>query len=134
MAEERPAGGRLGRLGRRLMGEEGEGRPFRVDAREVLNSVLEGGDKAKTEIVRVVAREVRTYFEELGLKDDLHHLLTNYSFEVRASVNLRKLTDLEKGESAVARPPAEATEKAAEKGADRKPAAGPVPEEAPGSE
>jgi hypothetical protein len=97
------------------MGEETEARSFRVDAREVLHSVLEGGDKAKTEIVRVVAREVRSYFEELGLKDDLHNLLTNYSFEVRASVNLRRLTDLEKGESAVPRPPAEpAPEKEAE--------------------
>jgi hypothetical protein len=85
------------------MGDEVEGKSFRVDAREVLHSVLEGGDKAKSEIVRIVAREVRTYFEELGLKDDLHHLLTNYSFEVRASVNLRRLTDLEKGVPAVER-------------------------------
>lgn len=127
MADERAQGGRLGRLGRRLMGEETEARSFRVDAREVLHSVLEGGDKAKTEIVRVVAREVRSYFEELGLKDDLHNLLTNYSFEVRASVNLRRLTDLEKGESAVPRPPAEA---APEKEAEPKPA----PAEKPAAE
>ncbi len=99
---EDKAGGRFGRLGRRLMGEDDAGgRSFRVDAREVLNSVLEGGDKAKTEVVKVIAREVRTYFEELGLKDDLHHLLTNYSFEVRASINLRKLTESEKGAEAV---------------------------------
>ncbi|MSQ02530.1 MAG: hypothetical protein EXR71_11695 [Myxococcales bacterium] len=98
---EDKAGGRFGRLGRRLMGEDDGGRSFRVDAREVLNSVLEGGDKAKTEVVKVIAREVRTYFEELGLKDDLHHLLTNYSFEVRASINLRKLTDSEKGAEAL---------------------------------
>ena len=104
MAGEGDKGGRFGRLGRRILGEDGEGRPFRVDAREVLNSVLEGGDKAKTEIVKVVAREVRTYFEELGLKDDLHHLLTNYSFEIRASVNLRKLADAEKGPAAVEPP------------------------------
>ncbi len=100
---------RFGRLGRRLLGEEEgarEGRSFRVDAREVLHSLLEGGDKAKTEFVKIIAREVRTYFEELGLKDDLHNLLTNYSFEVRASVNLRRLTDAEKG-SAVEEPKAE---------------------------
>lgn len=98
MPGEHEKGGRFGRLGRRLMGEDGDGaRSFRVDAKEVLHSVLEGGDKAKTEIVKVIAREVRTYFEELGLKDDLHHLLTNYSFEVKASINLRKLTDEEKG-------------------------------------
>lgn len=105
MSTENEKGGRFGRLGRRLLGEEGEApRSFRVDAKEVLHSVLEGGDKAKTEIVKVVAREVRTYFEELGLKDDLHHLLTNYSFEVRASVNLRRLTESEKGVPAVEEP------------------------------
>lgn len=103
---------RFGRLGRRLLGEEEgpgrEGRSFRVDAREVLHTLLEGGDKAKTEFVKIIAREVRTYFEELGLKDDLHNLLTNYSFEVRASVNLRRLTDVEKGALAVPDvPPAE---------------------------
>lgn len=98
MPADNEKGGRFGRLGRRLMGEDGDGaRSFRVDAKEVLHSVLEGGDKAKTEIVKVIAREVRTYFEELGLKDDLHNLLTNYSFEVKASINLRKLTDEEKG-------------------------------------
>ncbi len=105
MPPENEKGGRFGRLGRRLLGEEGEApRSFRVDAKEVLHSVLEGGDKAKTEIVKIVAREVRTYFEELGLKDDLHHLLTNYSFEVRASVNLRRLTEAEMGVPAVEEP------------------------------
>ena len=121
MPGENDKGGRFGRLGRRLMGEEGEGgRPFRVDAREVLHSVLEGGDKAKTEIVKVVAREVRTYFEELGLKDDLHNLLTNYSFEVRASVNLRKLTEAEKGSPAAEEP--------------RRAEAGPAADPAPGGD
>jgi N-acetylmuramoyl-L-alanine amidase len=58
-----------------------------------MGAVLEGGDKAKTEIVRAVAREVRAYLEELGLRE----VMTDYSLEVRASFNLRKLTDLEKG-------------------------------------
>lgn len=65
----------------------------RVSAREVMGAVLEGGDKAKTEIVRAVAREVRAYLEEMGLRE----VMTDYSLEVRASFNLRKLTDLEKG-------------------------------------
>lgn len=119
MPDPNEKGSRFGRLGRRLMGEDGDGaRSFRVDAKEVLHSVLEGGDKAKTEIVKVIAREVRTYFEELGLKDDLHHLLTNYSFEVKASINLRKLTDEEKG----ARPaPPAATEPAAATAAPTEP-------------
>jgi len=123
MPAENEKGGRFGRLGRRLLGEEGESpRSFRVDAKEVLHSVLEGGDKAKTEIVKIVAREVRTYFEELGLKDDLHHILTNYSFEVRASVNLRRLTESEKGVPAVEEPRRAAEPPAA-------PAASPTPGE-----
>lgn len=81
------AASRFRKLGRRLMGEE------RVSAREVVGAVLEGGDKAKTEVIRVMAREVRTYLEELGLRQ----VLTDYSLEVRASFNLRKLSDEEKG-------------------------------------
>lgn len=88
--------GRFRRFARRILDENEEGR-LRIDAREVLHSVLEGGDKAKTEVVRAVAREVRHYLEELGLKDDVHNLLTNYSVEVRASVNLRRLAESEKG-------------------------------------
>lgn len=80
-------GGRFRKLGRRFLGQE------RVSAREVMGAVLEGGDKAKTEIVKAVAREVRSYLEELGLRE----FLTDYSLEVRASFNLRKLTDAEKG-------------------------------------
>lgn len=78
---------RVRKLGRKLMGEE------RVTAREVMGAVLEGGDKAKTEVVKAVAREVRHYLEELGLRE----VMTDYSLEVRASFNLRKLTDSEKG-------------------------------------
>jgi len=87
--EGRPSS-RLRRLGRKLLGEERvEGR---FSAREVVDAVLEGGDKAKTEVVRVIAREVRAYLEELGLRE----VLTNYSLEVRASINLRKLSEEEK--------------------------------------
>lgn len=88
---------RFRRLGRRIMGDDADGKPLRFDAREVLHAVLEGSDKAKSEVVRAVAREVRNYLEEMGLKDDIHNLLTNYSFEVRASVNLRRLDESEKG-------------------------------------
>lgn len=84
--DEFPGTGRFRKLGRRLMGQE------RVSAREVVGAVMEGGDKAKTELVRVVAREVRAYLEELGLRE----VMTDYSLEVRASFNLRKLTDAEK--------------------------------------
>lgn len=88
--------GRFRRFAKRILDESEEGR-FRVDAREVLHSVLEGSDKAKTEVVKAVAREVRHYLEESGLKEDVHNLLTNYSVEVKASVHLRRLDDAEKG-------------------------------------
>ncbi len=100
------AASRIRRLGRRILGdvdagdraeraERGE-RTILGDAREVFGAVLEGSDKAKSEVVRAVAREVRNYLDELGLKDDLHNLLTNYSFEIHASVNLRRLAEAEK--------------------------------------
>lgn len=92
-----PEKSRFRRFGRRIMGDEGEGKPFRIEAREVLGALLEGSDKAKSEIVRAVAREVRIYLEEMGLKDDIKNLMTNYSFEVKASVHLRKLAEDEKG-------------------------------------
>ncbi len=88
--------GRFRRFGRRILGDNEDGRTILGDAKEVFGAVLEGGDKAKTEVVRAVAREVRTYLDELGLKDDVRHLLTNYSVEVKASFNLRRLTDAEK--------------------------------------
>lgn len=103
---ERGPAGRFRRLGRRILGDaeeraeaRAEGRPERTilgDAREVFGAVLEGSDKAKSEVVRAVAREVRNYLDELGLKDDVHNLLTNYSFEIHASVNLRRLAEHEK--------------------------------------
>ena len=57
--------------------------------RELLISALATGDKAKTEIVRLIAREVRSYLEALELHKDLHYLLTNYSLDVQASFSLR---------------------------------------------
>ena len=106
-----PEGGRFRRLGRRLLGDDPENpRSFRVDAKEVLHSVLEGGNTARTELVRIIAKEVRMYFEELGLKEDLHKLLTNYSFEVKGSVHLRRLPHEERGGAPEERaPPATAS-------------------------
>lgn len=88
-SEPRPTS-RLRRLGRKLMGEERVEGKF--SARDVMDAVLEGGDKAKTEVVRIIAREVRAYLEELGLRE----VLTDYSLEVHASINLRKLAEAEK--------------------------------------
>lgn len=67
----------------------------RLEARALLAALLETGDKAKTETIRMVAREVRSYLEALELGKDIHHLLTNYSLEVRASIHLKPLTEAE---------------------------------------
>ncbi|MBK9365943.1 MAG: hypothetical protein IPO67_06415 [Deltaproteobacteria bacterium] len=75
---------------RRLVSEPGAG--FR-EAKEVLGAVLDTSDRAKTEGIRMIGREVRTYLEGLGLKDDLKSLLTNYSFEIRASIHLKPLAE-----------------------------------------
>lgn len=63
----------------------------RLEARAVLAALLETGDKAKTETVRMVAREVRSYLDALELHKDLNYLLTNYSLEVKASIHLASL-------------------------------------------
>lgn len=86
----------------------------RLEARAVLAALLETGDKAKTETIRMVAREVRSYLEALELGKDLNHLLTNYSLEVKASVHLAPL----------ARPAEPSTEPSASVGLKRKGARG----------
>ena len=80
---------RLRDFARRLLSDDDE---KGISPREVLGAVIDGGDKAKSEVVRMVAREVRTYLEGLGLHDDVRHLMTNYSLDVNASFRLRPLT------------------------------------------
>ncbi len=63
----------------------------KLEARAILAALLETGDKAKTETIRMVAREFRGYLEALELHKDLNHLLTNYSLEVKASIHLQPL-------------------------------------------
>ena len=74
---------------RRLVSEPGAG--FR-EAKEVLGAVLDTSDRAKTEGIRMIGREVRTYLEGLGLKDDLKSLLTNYSFEILSLIHISEPT------------------------------------------
>ncbi len=63
----------------------------RSELLSLLGAILETGDKAKTEMVRMTAREVRNYLEALELHKDLHHLITNHSLEVHASIHLKPL-------------------------------------------
>lgn len=86
--EERPRTGIRRRLGRLLNQRE-----LAEDTREVFTGVLEMSDRAKTEAVRLVAREARNYLDELKIKEDLLDLMTSHSLEVQLSVHLKPLAD-----------------------------------------
>jgi hypothetical protein len=103
-------GPRLRGLARRILGEGDDEREAptedlppeereraRREARAVLSSLWETGDKARMEIVRLIAREVRGYLEAMEIHKDLHHLITNYSLEVHASFHLKPLPEDVKG-------------------------------------
>ncbi len=63
------------------------------DAMDVVSAVLETSDRAKSEAVKLVAREVRSYLEALKLKEDVQWLLTNHSLEMHVSMSLKPLAD-----------------------------------------
>ena len=76
---------RVMRFARRLMNRE----ELAEDTRDLVYAVLNTSDKAKTEAVRLVAREVRNYLKELKLKEDLMKLATEHSLEI--SIHLKPL-------------------------------------------
>lgn len=86
--EERPRKGIRRRLGRLLNQRE-----LAEDTQHVLGGVLEMSDRAKTEAVRLVAREARNYLDELKIKEDILELITSHSLEVQLSVHLKPLAD-----------------------------------------
>lgn len=86
-ADEGARTGRVMRMARKLLDRKELGQ----DTRELLLNVLATSDKAKTEAVRMVAREVRGYLEALELKEDLKRLLTGHSLEI--SIRLKPLAD-----------------------------------------
>ena len=75
---------RFYRFGRKLL-DRGD------DVRDMASAVLETSDRAKTEMVRMVAREVRNYLDELKLKEDAMALLRSHSLEVSLSLHLKPL-------------------------------------------
>ena len=75
------------------------------DDESIIGSMLETGDKAKTEIVRMIAKEVRGYLEALELHKDLKHILTNYSLEINASFSLKELSPEKQGQEEESDPP-----------------------------
>lgn len=114
MAEDRsddpgappPGEGERVRTGfRRRLGRLLNQRELAEDTREVFSGVLEMSDRAKTEAVRLVAREARNYLDELKIKEDLLDLITSHSLEVQLSVHLKPLADAVRDEPAVPRRP-----------------------------
>lgn len=81
---------RFARMARRLM----DRKELAEDTRDVIMAVLSTSDRAKTEAVKMIAREVRTYLEELQLKEEVMELLTSHSLEF--SVHLKPLPGSEK--------------------------------------
>ncbi len=66
-----------------------------VTAKELIGALLTTSDRAKTEMVRAVGREVRAYLEGLGTTDLLDHLVNDYELEVSAKLRLRPLREAE---------------------------------------
>jgi len=85
---------RILRVARRLM----DTREITSDTKEIIGTVIGASDRAKTEAVKMAAREVRNYLDELKLKDDLLNLMTSYSLEV--SISLKPLADAVKAAEA----------------------------------
>jgi hypothetical protein len=92
-AEEAPSNGRGGRVLSRLARRLQNPRELGGDAMDLMGSILESSDRVKTEAVRMVAREVRNYLEELKLKDAVRDLVTGHSLEMHVSLSLKPLAD-----------------------------------------
>jgi len=86
---------------KRILGDD---ESERRESREIISALMDTGDKAKTEVIRLVAKEVRSYIEALELHKDLHHLLTNYSLELNASFSLKPLKEQIENDDQVNKP------------------------------
>lgn len=89
---------RVVRLARRLM----DRKELAEDTKDILYAVLSTSDKAKTEAVRLAAREVRAYLSELKLKEDLLDLATSHSLEI--SISLKPLAERARARAAEKKP------------------------------
>ena len=77
---------RLKNVARRLLEDE-----TTVSAKELIGAFVSSSDKAKTELVRAVGREVRAYLEGLGTTDLMETLVNDYELEVSAKFRLKPL-------------------------------------------
>jgi hypothetical protein len=78
---------RLYRFAKKLM----DRRELAEDTKDLMVAFLSTSDRAKTEMIKMTAREVRNYLEELRLKDDLLNLVRSHSLEVSASFSLKPI-------------------------------------------
>jgi hypothetical protein len=76
---------RMYRFARKLM----DRRELAEDSKVLLSAFLSTSDKAKTEAVKLMAREFRGNLKELRLKEDLLDLVRSHSLEI--SVHLKPL-------------------------------------------
>ena len=74
---------RIFRFARKLM----DRKDLSADTRELLHSVVVTSDKAKNEAMRLIAREVRNYLDEMHLEEMIHQVLKSYSIEVSIRLN-----------------------------------------------
>ena len=88
---------------RRRLGRLLNQRELAEDTREVIGGVLDISDRAKTEAVRLVAREVRHYLDELRIMDDMKELVTSHSLEVKLSLHLKPLPGTEAADTPAAK-------------------------------
>lgn len=90
MSEDEKEAGRIKGIARRLLRDSDEDKDLKGDAKEFFNSILSTGDKAKTELLKALAREFRQYLTEMGVDRDIRHLLLNYSLDINASLSLKR--------------------------------------------
>ena len=104
MSMDEETRGRIFRFARKLM----ERKDLGVDAREVLHTVAVTSDKAKTEAMRLIAREVRNYLDEMRLEELIHQVLQSYTIDV--SIRLNPIESAAGAGSDEEEPPADAGE------------------------
>ena len=63
------------------------------DARSVLGTVWDSSDRARSEMVKIFAREVRNYLDGMKLTEDLRDFATHHTLEVQASFRLKPIVE-----------------------------------------
>lgn len=87
--EPQPEGedSRLRRFARRIL----DRKELAEDTKDLLTGMLATSDKAKSDFIRMMGREVGHWLDGLNLKQDLLDVATNYKLELHASVHLSPL-------------------------------------------